>query len=519
MTTEASHGLPGVEIRAPECAATEAVLTAEALAFLAALTREFRPRVSEILAQRVKDQADYDAGKLPDFDPSTESIRSGDWRAAPLPADLLDRRVEITGPVDRKMVINALNSGASTYMADFEDSTTPTWSNLIEGQANLAAAIRRQIDFRHPDTGKQYALNDTVATLLVRPRGWHLVEKHILVDGESMPGGLMDFGLYVFLNARELVAQGSGPYFYLPKLQHSREAKLWDDVFRFAQAELGLPVGTMKATVLCETLPAAFQMNEILYALREHAAGLNCGRWDYIFSAIKTVLAHPDRIMPDRGDIGMTQPFMRAYTQQLIRVCHRRGVHAMGGMAAQIPLRNDPEANAAALEKVRADKLREASDGHDGTWVAHPALVSIAKEVFDAQMPGPNQLDVAREDAVFTADQLLEVPTGARTMEGLKHSVAVGVQYLEYWIQGQGCVALYGLMEDAATAEICRAQIHQWVRHGVHLDDGTLVDAALLDALLSELPQTDAAKELFREVCLTQPFIPFLTLTAYDRLD
>ena len=516
MTTQPSH---------PSLA--EAILTPDAIAFVTELGRVFGPRVRALLAERERAQERYDAGALPDFDPETAPIREGDWTCAPVPDELRDRRVEITGPVDRKMIINALNSGANVFMADFEDSTAPTWQNIIEGQRNLRDAVRRTIAFTHPVTGRHYALADQTAVLFVRPRGWHLVERNFCVEGQPISASLFDFGLYFFHNAQALIDQGTAPYFYLPKLQGHREAALWNDVFVFAQAALGLPNGTIRATVLIETLPAAFQMDEILYVLRDHSVGLNCGRWDYIFSAIKTVRAHPDRVLPDRDQIGMTQPFMRAYTQQLVRICHRRGVHAMGGMAAQIPIKGDAARNAAALEKVRGDKHREVTDGHDGTWVAHPGLVAVAREVFDTGMPTPNQIARQRPECVFGQAELLAVPQGTKTVAGLRHSLRVGVQYLEAWLRGSGCVPLYDVMEDAATAEICRAQIWQWVCHGVTLDDGVPVDAALVQQLLTEEVQAldlppgsrmEEAARLFSELCTAHRFTEFLTLPAYDRL-
>jgi malate synthase len=431
----------------------EGILTREALEFVAALARAFTPRIDELLTLRRVHQSRFDCGVRPEFRADTAAIRDGDWRCNPLPADLLDRRVEITGPPERKMVINALNSGASCFMADFEDSTAPTWFNVVDGQVNLHDAIRRTVDFTHPVTGKQYALNEAVATLLVRPRGLHLWERHFQVDGRTTPAGLFDFGLYLFHNAAELLARGSGPYFYLPKLQSRLEARLWNDVFVFAQDALGIPRGTIKATVLIETLPAAFEMDEILYELREHSSGLNCGRWDYIFSFIKTLRADPNAVVPDRGSVGMTRRFLRSYTLKVIQTCHRRGVHAMGGMAAQIPIKADPEANEAALEKVRQDKLREVTDGHDGTWVAHPGLVPLAKGVFDEHMPDANQIDNKRLDVAVTAEDLLAVPEGDITEAGLRTNVRVALQYLEAWLRGNGCVPIDHLMEDAATAD------------------------------------------------------------------
>jgi malate synthase A len=441
--------------------------------------------------------------------------------------------VEITGPVSRKMVINALNSGANLFMADFEDSNAPTWDNLVRGQRNLFDAVRRTIALDDPATGKHYALVDKPATLLVRPRGWHLREEHVLVDGQPIPGAILDFGLFFFHNAKELVRRGSGPYFYLPKLESHLEARLWNDVFLAAQHAVGLPPGTIKATVLIETLPAAFEMNEILWELKEHSAGLNCGRWDYIFSFIKTLRHRRDAVLPDRGQITMEQPFMRAYSRLVIKTCHRRGVHAMGGMAAQIPIKDDPVANEAALAKVRADKLREVKDGHDGTWVAHPALVSLAREIFDAHMKTPNQIHVSRDDVVATEADLTAVPIGSRTDAGLRNNVSVGIQYLEAWLGGNGCVPIYDLMEDAATAEISRTQVWQWLHYGAALDDGRVVTRQLFDRVVEEeLRKIESAvgpdrfatgnyqkaRELFTELSTADECADFLTLAAYDHI-
>jgi malate synthase len=442
----------------------ERVLTPEALAFAVELHCKFGAERRRLLERRAELQARLDQGWKPDFLAETKSVREADWTVAPLPKDLLDRRVEITGPTDRKMVINALNSGANVFMADFEDATTPTWDNLIEGLINLSDAIAGTIGFEDPATGRRYALGDKIATLLVRPRGWHLPERHVTVDSEPISGALFDFGLFFFHNAKPLLAKGSGPYFYLPKLESHLEARLWNEVFLHAQAKLGVPRGSIKATVLIETIMAAFEMDEILYELREHSSGLNCGRWDYIYSFIKKFAADPKAVMPDRGQVTMTAHFLRSYSLALIKTCHRRKVHAMGGMAAQIPIRNDAEANAQAMEKVRADKLREAGDGHDGTWVAHPGLVALAKEVFDRQMPGPHQIARQRQDVIVTAADLLKVPEGTITEAGLRQNINVGIGYLEAWLRGTGCVPLYNLMEDAATAEISRAQIWQWIR-------------------------------------------------------
>ncbi|WP_437622275.1 malate synthase A [Sorangium sp. So ce1151] len=528
-----NHETSNLSLLAPRVAGDEPVLTPEALRFLASLGRKFADRVPGLLARRREVQARLDAGERFDFLHETRDVREGDWTVAPLPADLLDRRVEITGPVDPKMIINALNSGANMFMADFEDATSPTWKNLIEGQAALRLAAQREL--RHEDgaTGKRYALGDRLATLLVRPRGWHLWEKHVELDGKPLPGGLFDFGLFFFHNARELVRRGTGPYFYLPKMESHLEARLWNDIFLFAQEALGLPAGTIKATVLIETLPAAFEMDEILHELRQHSAGLNCGRWDYIFSFIKKLRNDPACVMPDRSLVTMEQRFLRSYTQLLVKTCHRRGVHAMGGMAAQIPIKSDPDANRAALEKVRADKLREVKDGHDGTWVAHPGLVPLAREVFDAHMPGPNQIERRREDVRVTAADLLQVPPGARTEAGLRHNIRVGVQYLEAWISGLGCVPLYNLMEDAATAEISRTQVWQWIRHKATLDDGkplteerfrAAVDGemAALRGALGEARfdggRFGEARELFERLSIGDTFEEFLTLPAYELL-
>jgi len=512
---------------------TEFLFSRQALDFWVALERRFRDGRKELLARRAAAQIRLDAGWRPDFSPATRSLREGDWRVAPLPADLLDRKVEITGPVDRKMIVNALNSGANVFMADFEDANSPTWENVVCGQKNLFDAVRRQIDFTHPETGKRYELAPRTAVLLVRPRGWHLPEKHMLVDGLPASASLFDFALYFFHNARVLLERGTGPYVYLPKLESHLEARLWNDVFVFAQEALGLPSGTIKATVLIETILASFEMDEILWELREHSAGLNCGRWDYIFSFIKRFRHDPAFVLPDRSAVGMDRHFLRSYSQLVIRTCHRRGVHAMGGMAAQIPIKNDPEGNAEALAKVRADKEREAGDGHDGTWVAHPALVSIAREVFDARLAGPNQLDVLREDVDVSAADLLSVPAGDITEDGLRQNLRVGIQYLEAWLRGNGCVPIDDLMEDAATAEISRTQVWQWLHHGAHLSDGRLVDAPLVRRVqeeeLERLRTTLGderyrtgrfvlAAELFERLVHGDRLEEFLTLVAYDHI-
>ena len=523
----------GAVIRGAMRPGYDRVLTPEALAFVETLTRTFGPTLEQLLddrATRLSGAVRQELGFLDE----TLPVREGDWRIAPVPRDLHRRIVEITGPVDRKMVINALNSGADCFMADFEDSNAPTWDNNVQGQLNLMDAVRRTIEYTEPATHKEYRLANRTATLLVRPRGLHLIERHVQVDGRPVPGAFFDFGLYFFHNAKELLARGTGPYFYLPKLESHREARLWNDVFTAAEAALGIPRGTIKATVLIETLPAAFEMDEILYELREHAAGLNCGRWDYIFSFIKTRRHDPAAVLPDRSQVTMTQPFLRAYTQLCIRTCHRRGAHAMGGMAAQIPIKNDPEESAAALEKVRADKLREATDGHDGTWVAHPGLVPVAREVFEAVLDGPNQLDRLREDVEVTGSDLLQVPRGTRTEEGLRLNARVGIQYLEAWLLGNGCVPLYHLMEDAATAEISRAQIWQWVRHRARLEDGAIVDPArvrsVIDDEMRRIEQEvgperfrsgrfSEARDLFLELSMEESLTEFLTIPAYDRID
>jgi malate synthase len=500
------------------------VLTADAMAFLDQLIRAHQPTRDRLLALRVERQARFDRGERPAFLAETQAIRSGDWRCAPQPKDLLDRRVEITGPPDRKMIINALNSGASVFMADFEDSNAPTWANLIDGQLNLRDAVRGTISFVDPQKQKTYALNAQTATLFVRPRGWHLPEMHVHFEGAPIAGSLFDFGLYFFHNAKALLSKGTGPYFYLPKLESHLEAQLWNDVFLTAQKLLGIPKGTIKATVLIETLPAAFEMDEILHALRDHSAGLNCGRWDYIFSAIKTLRADPRAIFPDRGQVTMAQPAMKAYSELVIATCHRRGVHAMGGMAAQIPIKSDPEKNEAALAKVRADKQREVEAGHDGTWVAHPGLVPIAKEIFDAKMKTPNQLDVARLDVKVGQEDLLRPATGTRTEAGLRLNLDVGIRYLDAWLGGLGCVPLHNLMEDAATAEISRAQVWQWLTHRATLEDGRTIDRPLIERLVAEIdaaeggPHFAEAKALFLELCFAQSLQPFLTLPAYERL-
>jgi malate synthase len=524
----------GYRILGPMRDGYEEILTTEAMNFLADLARRFGPRVDELLARRKVRQAEIDAGTLPDFLPETADIRAGDWRVGQIPADLQDRRVEITGPVDRKMIINALNSGAKVFMADFEDSMTPAWDNLLPGQIALRDAVARTISFTSPE-GKQYQLKDEVATLFVRPRGWHLFEKHVEVDGRQVPGGLFDFGLYLFHNAEATKDIDSGPYFYLPKLESHLEARLWAEVFRYAEDALGLERGTIKCTVLIETILAAFEIDEILYELREHIVGLNCGRWDYIFSFIKKFQDFPEFTLPDRHQVTMATHFLRSYSQLVIKTCHRRGALAIGGMAAQIPIKGDPEANEAALAKVRADKEREAGDGHDGTWVAHPGLVPVAMEIFDQHMPQANQLDRLREDVEVAAADLLQMPEGEITEAGLRSNVSVGIQYMAAWLGGNGCVPLYNLMEDAATAEIARAQIWQWIRHpqGV-LDDGRKVTYALYEQIrdeeLAKIREEvgegnfssghylEAAKLLDR-ITAEKRCMDFLTLVAYEAID
>ncbi len=524
---------PGIDIRGETRPEYDAILTPDAIAFLAELARRFTARRDELLQARAARQAAIDSGALPDFLPETAVIRDDpSWRVAPVPVGLQDRRVEITGPTDRKMVINALNCGAKVFMADFEDANAPSWDNMLRGQINLRDAIDGSITFTNPD-GRFYQLNEETATLMVRPRGWHLDESNFLVDGLAIPGGLFDFGVYFFHNARTALERGAGPYFYLPKLESHLEARLWNDVFVYAQDALGIPQGTIKATVLIETILAVFEAEEILYELRQHSAGLNCGRWDYIFSYIKKLRNHADYLLPDRAEVTMTVPFMRDYTLHVIKVCHRRGAHAMGGMAAQIPIRNDPERNQAALDKVRADKLREAKEGHDGTWVAHPGLVQIAADVFDEYMPTANQVERQRDDVNVTAADLLTPSEGDITEDGVRLNLKVGIQYLEAWLGGNGCVPLYNLMEDAATAEISRAQVWQWLHHNATLADGRPLTLALYSKLLEE--EMDAirgevgaerfdsghfqlAMQLFDEMIRAEDFSEFLTLPAYRYL-
>lgn len=523
----------GVVVQAPITTDFQQILTKEALEFVAGLARSFEQRRIDLLENRKKVQSDIDKGLFPDFLPETQDIRNDSWTISPVPFDLQDRRVEITGPVDRKMVINALNSGARSFMADLEDSHAPTWEGTIQGQINLRDAVDKTITFTSDD-GKNYHLNDKIATLIVRPRGWHLVEKHVTVDGKPISASIFDFGLFFFHNAKNLLNRGSGPYFYLPKLEHHLEARLWNDIFVKAQNDLGVARGSIKATVLIETILASFQMDEIIYELREHMAGLNCGRWDYIFSFIKKFKNVPQYIFPDRADITMTRHCMHSYSLLAIKTCHKRGAHAIGGMAAQIPIKNDPVANEAAIAKVRDDKTREAKDGHDGTWVAHPGLVPVALEVFDKLMPGPNQVDKKRDDVQVTQDDLLALPEGKITEKGLRNNISVGIQYMASWISGNGCVPIFNLMEDAATAEISRSQVWQWLHHpaGI-LDDGRKVDRALFESLLAEefekivtsqeqggveRPHYDKALVLFKNIILNDELDDFLTLKAYDLL-
>jgi len=509
------------------------ILTDEALEFLAQLHRKFNATRLELLNKRVEKQARIDAGELPDFLPETKQIREGDWKVASIPEDLLDRRVEITGPVERKMIINALNSGAYVFMADCEDSSSPTWDNMVQGQINLRDAVARTITLTNPKNGKFYELNEKTATLLVRPRGWHLEEKHLKVDGENMSGSLFDFGLYFFHNAKKALEMGTGPYFYLPKLESHLEARLWNDAFVFAQEYVGIPQGTIKATVLVETILASFELNEILYELREHSAGLNCGRWDYIFSYIKKFRKHPDRLLPNRAQVGMTVPFMKNYSDLVIKVCHKRGIHDMGGMAAQIPIKNDEEANQKAIEKVSNDKKREAMAGHDGTWVAHPGLVSVALEQFDKYMPNANQIGKKREDVNVDAEGLIAPCEGTITKAGLEINIDVAIQYLEAWLGGNGCVPIYNLMEDAATAEISRAQVWQWLQHSAKLESGETITKEMVEGLIPEQLEKiknlvgserfeaghyQKAADIFRQLVFQEEFEEFLTLPAYNEI-
>jgi malate synthase len=530
----ASTGATELQIRGAIGAGYDSVLTSEALAFVTDLTRKFRDRIDQLLQARSVRQAELDAGRLPEFLAQTAHVRSSDWRVTSIPADLQDRRVEITGPTDRKMIINALNSGAKVFMADCEDSLTPTWDNVVRGQINLRDAVNRSISFSNPD-GKSYRLNEKIATLIVRPRGWHLFEKHMTLDGREVPGAFVDFGLYLFHNHAALAQHHTGPYFYLPKLESHLEARLWAEVFAFSEQRLKIKPQTIKATVLIETILAAFEMDEILYELRDYIIALNCGRWDYIFSFIKKFSGRSDFVLPERMQVTMTTHFLRSYSRLLIKTCHRRGAFAMGGMAAQIPIKNDPKANDEAIAKVRADKEREAGDGHDGTWVAHPGLVPVAMEVFDRHMPTPNQLHKLREDVEVVASDLLTIPKGTISEGGLRNNINVSIQYVAAWLGGLGCVPIHNLMEDAATAEIARAQVWQWIRHpsGV-LDDGRRITIDLfraitadeLEKLRSQLGEPafaqgnfERASKLIDQITTAPRFESFITLPAYAEIE
>jgi malate synthase len=523
----------GVSVTGALHARFDEILTHDALAFVADLHRRFDATRKRLLALRAERQKRFDAGETPDFLAETRHIREGDWKVAPIPADLQDRRVEITGPTDRKMVVNALNCGAKVFMTDFEDANSPTWFNCIEGQLNLKDRWAGKLDFTDAKTGKAYKLGPNPAVLIVRPRGWHLPEAHILVDGEEMSGGLFDFGMYIFHNAKSALAAGSGPYFYLPKMESHLEARLWNDVMVHAQGALGLKVGTIKATVLIETLPAAFEMDEILFELKDHIVGLNCGRWDYIFSYIKKLAKNANYVLPDRSQVVMSKAFLQAYSLLLVKTCHRRGAFAMGGMAAQIPIKNNPDANAAAFAKVKADKEREATNGHDGTWVAHPDLVPVAMEVFNRMMPTANQLTKLREDVSIGRADLLQPHEGTRTEAGFRENIRVGVQYMEAWLRGRGAVPIYNMMEDAATAEISRAQIWQFVKYGVALDGGIKVTPAWFETVYAEelakvrgeigaeaydSGRFPEAAKLFKELSLAPEFADFLTTPAYQMI-
>ena len=511
----------------------EGILTGDALEFLSQLHSCFESTRQDLLAERSRRQAEFDRGAAPDYLPETESIRQGDWRVAPIPADLQDRRVEITGPVDRKMVINALNSGAKVFMADFEDSHAPTWAATIDGHINMQQAVDRTISF-HSDTGKTYELNQRTSVLIVRPRGWHMDEKHLLLDGQPISASLFDFGLNIYHSWKRHADQGTRPYYYLPKMEHYLEARLWAEVFETAEQMLGLKHGTIRATALIETLPAVFQMDEILYELRNYIAGLNCGRWDYIFSYIKTFRNHPDKVLPERAQVGMTEPFLRNYSQLLIQTCHRRGAFAMGGMAAQIPIKHDEEANREAFLKVSADKLREVTDGHDGTWVAHPGLIHCAMEIFDAYMPQPNQLNRPVRLREYSQAELISPSSGSISEKGLRNNIEVAIEYLAAWLGGNGCVPIHNLMEDAATAEISRMQVWQWVRHGARLEDGRIITLAMVRSMMSEemgkltskVVEDDERLQLYRDAtglldeAVSSPVPPdFITKPAYATYD
>src|SRR5881409_3040534 len=533
MARAAPPAVPGVEVTTPAPAGCEPILSGDALRFVASLARRFEPTRRDLLARRAARLKELEEGRLPDFLPETRALRERDWTVAPIPGDLLERKVEITGPVDRKMVINALNSGASVFMADFEDAHSPTWENTISGHQNLVDAVHGTIAFTGPDN-RRYALNPRTAVLMVRPRGWHLIEKHVLVDGRPVSASLCDFGLCFFHIASKLVERGTGPYWYLPKLESHLEARLWNEVFNFAQDTLGIPRGTIRATVLIETILAVFETDEILWELRDHSAGLNCGRWDYIFSYIKKLRRRPERVLPDLAQVTMEQPFLRAYADLVVHTCHRRGIHALGGMAAQIPIKRDAALNAQALEKVRQDKLREVRQGHDGTWVAHPGLVPVAREVFDAHMSGPHQIGRRREDVRVSARDLLATPAGEITADGLYTNLSIALQYLAGWLGGMGCVPINNLMEDAATAEISRAQVWQWLHHGARLLDGRPITATMVQQIIAELVQAlpervgpggpghdkfSMAGRILADLATGADFAEFLTTVAYEYLD
>lgn len=522
-----------IEIKNKISQSFESILTDQALAFVAHLHNKYNATRKELLHKRIKRQESIEKGIFPSFLPETKSIREGQWTVSPIPNDLQDRRVEITGPVERKMIINALNSGAKVFMADFEDSNSPTWQNTMEGQINLRDAIRRTISFKN-ENGKEYKLNENVATLMVRPRGWHMTDKNILINNEAISASMLDFGLFFFHNAKILISQGTGPYFYLPKIESHEEARLWNSIFMEAQNFIQIPQGTIKATVLIETITASFEMHEILYELREHSAGLNCGRWDYIFSYIKKFKNFPEFVTPDRTQITMTSPFMKAYSDLVIQTCHKRNIHAMGGMAAQIPVKNDDKANEIAFAKVRADKEREVMNGHDGTWVAHPALVAVAMDVFNKQMRTPNQIHIKRDDVHVTNENLIEVPKGTVTEQGLRLNINVGILYIESWLRGNGAAALHNLMEDAATAEISRTQVWQWLRHKAILQDGREINNILVDELIqSEMEEIkkyvgdkrfaegrfNEALPLFKQLIYEDEYQEFLTKSAYEILE
>jgi len=509
------------------------ILTNEALDFIFHLESIFGDRRKSLLQTRIKRQVDIDNSKFPNFLIETKNIRSSDWKVAPIPKDLLDRRVEITGPVDRKMIINALNSGVKVFMADFEDSNSPTWDNCINGQINLRDAVNKTISFNHPTKDKIYKLNDNIATLMVRPRGWHLEEKNVTYKGNPISASIFDFGLYFFHNAHQLIKNGTAPYFYLPKMESHLEAALWNDIFIYAQKELNIPNGTIKATVLIETISAAFEMDEILYELRDHSAGLNCGRWDYIFSFIKKFRKHSDFVLPDRSEVGMDRHFLNSYVKLLIYTCHKRGIHAMGGMAAQIPIKNNSEENNSAMNKVKNDKEREANAGHDGTWIAHPGLASIALDAFNKVMTSENQINKINQDPMITQHDLLKVPSGKITEKGVRENIKIGIQYIEAWLRGNGCVPLYNLMEDAATAEISRAQLWQWIKNSVKLDTNQIIDKDLflnfvdeeLSIIKKEISKENynqgkfkLASNLFVKMILKDEFDEFLTLPAYSHI-